>query len=350
MGRGLQQHYQNLQMEGCAIKYRFMKLDQVLGLTPSKENEPIATGFRELDRKTGGLRIGHVCTIGARPGMGRTAFVISLLRNIGVINKVPSAFLSLEHDEIDVFNRLKASLLGRSDNVPDESSVNFLTPEVITTMEQIGFVKCEPPKRKNPQEVLQMMKEAPVWIEHDANTSFDEIINCMERLRQENHVRIVFIDSLQWIDLAGSSVKHSEVLLKLHGVAQRLQIAIVLTTNVNNYGELRNNFYRPDLSYVNYDEWKNTGLYSSMVMLVYRPEYYGLDNFEDYTPAKNKADIMVEKNKFGGVGYVRMHFDNHVSFRELNDANDYDYFKEVDDDYKNTKKTSFESQRDNSPF
>ena len=54
-----------------------------------------------------------------------------------------------------------------------------------------------------------------------------------------------------------------------------------------------------------------------MVMFVYRPEYYYLDTFEDNSPSEEMADIVVEKNDYGNIGFVRMHFDNHVSFREI---------------------------------
>ena len=66
-----------------------MKLNQLLSLAPDKECETVATGFQQLDHLTGGLRTGQLCTIAARPGMGKTAFAVSLLRNIGEVQKVP---------------------------------------------------------------------------------------------------------------------------------------------------------------------------------------------------------------------------------------------------------------------
>ena len=79
-----------------------MKLNQIMDLTPGKECEPIATGFQHLDHLAGGLRIGHLCTIAARPEMGKTAFAVSLLRNIGVVQKVPTVYFSLELIELEI--------------------------------------------------------------------------------------------------------------------------------------------------------------------------------------------------------------------------------------------------------
>jgi replicative DNA helicase len=73
-----------------------MKLNQIMDLTPDKECEPIATGFQHLDHLTGGLRTGQLCTIAAPFWMDSTAFAVSLLRNIGVVQKVPTAYFPLK--------------------------------------------------------------------------------------------------------------------------------------------------------------------------------------------------------------------------------------------------------------
>ena len=79
-----------------------MKLNQIMDLTPDKESETIATGFRHLDHLIGGLRTGQLCTIAAPFWMDSTAFPVSLLRNIGVVQKVPTAYFSLELSELEI--------------------------------------------------------------------------------------------------------------------------------------------------------------------------------------------------------------------------------------------------------
>lgn len=114
-----------------------MKLNQLLSLPPDKECETVATGFQQLDHLTGGLRTGQLCTIAARPGMGKTAFAVSLLRNIGVVQKVPTAYFSLESSEWEIKERLKAFITSRLESVP----CKVITPpvDVIDAMEKIGF-------------------------------------------------------------------------------------------------------------------------------------------------------------------------------------------------------------------
>ena len=70
-----------------------MKLNKIIAQGQKDVPEVIPTGIWRLDQLIGGLYVGHVFTVGARPAMGKTAFVATLIRNIGVLNKVPLAVL-----------------------------------------------------------------------------------------------------------------------------------------------------------------------------------------------------------------------------------------------------------------
>ena len=121
-----------------------MKLNKILS---SKYERPqaIPTGIASLDRMIGGLQVGHVVTVGARPAMGKTAFVMSLVRNIGIINKVPTALLSLEHDEHNVAGRLWAAEFGwsrtrrPSEQIAMESNICKEQENAIRMLQGIGF-------------------------------------------------------------------------------------------------------------------------------------------------------------------------------------------------------------------
>lgn len=300
-----------------------MKLNRIMGLTPSKECEPIATGFPKLDRITGGLRIGQLCTIAARPGMGKTEFAVSLLRNIGVVQKVPTAYLSLEWDELEIARRLKASITGGWKAVPyEEKKPREVTQpleetqqlkDFIQAMEKQGFHLKSVPNVE--QDAMQMMKEAPVWIEHDSGVGMNEIVSRMERLHQENQVRLVIIDSMQWIKIPDNYVEQSQALMKLHQAAERLKMTVVLTSGLARLVETRGGDKRPQLGDLN--GWSQIETFSSMVMLIYRPEYYKLESFKDGSISENMADIMVVKNSFGSTGDVRMTFYNRAGFGEI---------------------------------
>lgn len=307
-----------------------MKLNQLMALTPDKECEPVATGFQCLDHLTGGLRIGQICTIAARPGMGKTAFAVSLLRNIGVIQKVPTAFFSFGLSELEIMRRLKASITGSWEPVPKPSA------EMTDVMKMIGFHY-----RDIDQAAIQSIEEAPVWIEDDLEADIDEIVRRMGQLRQENQIRVVIIDSISLLMLGRNLIEQTQAIKKLHQTADRLKQAVILTSAINLSQEVSGKCKRPRLSDLCNGE--RIDPFSSVVMFVHRPEYYYFeifeddcyssvfemtengktslykvcDTFEDGTTAIEMADIMVEKNSFGDTGCVRMHFDNHAGFREI---------------------------------
>lgn len=302
-----------------------MKLHQLLGLTPSKESEPIATGFKELDRLTGGLPIGTLTTIAARPGMGKTSLAVSLMRNIGVIQKVPTAFLSLQLNEMQIVKWLKATITGYWEDVPEEQRMWTPPEAIVKEFANIGF-HIEP-ERKTDSDAVKMMKEAPVWIEHDLDVSVKEIVSRMERLHQENKVRVFFLDGWEWVRVTGNYPEQKQSASQLCEAAERLKVALVLTSVLNRSVETRGGSKRPELRDLNNSFGLET--YSSMVMFVYRPEYYMIDRFEDETPSKGLADIMVERNTYGSTGNVRLCFENYCNFREMH----YGYnFKEGNDE------------------
>ena len=307
-----------------------MKSNHLITLPLDTECETVATGFQHLDHLTGGLRTGQICTVAARPGMGKTAFAVSLLRNIGVVQKVPTAYFSLESSELEIKKRLKASITGRLESVPKPSA------EMMDVMNMIGFHY-----RDIDQAAIQSIKEAPVWIEDDLEADIDEIVRCMGQLRQENQVRLVIIDSISLLMLGRNPIEQTQVIKKLYETAGRLEQAVILTSPENSSQEVSEGCKCPHLS--DLCNWEQIGSFSSVVMFVYRPECYcfeifeddcdsydfelsenGIthlyricDTFEDGTTAIAMADIIVEKNSFGDTGFVRMHFENHVSFREI---------------------------------
>ena len=60
----------------------------------------------ELDKLTGGLLVGGISVIAGRPAMGKTAFAMTVARNVGIMNKIPTAVLSLMEDEDYTAKRL----------------------------------------------------------------------------------------------------------------------------------------------------------------------------------------------------------------------------------------------------
>ena len=279
-----------------------MKLNEIISQTTDDNSLVIPTGISRLDEIIGGLHIGHICTIAARPAMGKTSFAVTVLKNVGIKNRVPTAFLSMEISESGIANRLVAAELGwGNDSCPEVLTQD--DNDKISMLQKIGFKTTE-------QCHLQQMKEAPVWIEYNLIMSMDEVVGRMDRLKQENNVSVIIIDGLDWIT-SGTNYEDDEMaMMRVAQAAERLQVAILLTAGLTRdvedriecipmMGDLRKEFY--------------TATYSSIVMFIYRPEYYGIRE-DDAGDTKDRAYINIGKNNFGSVGSVYLRFTDHSRF------------------------------------
>lgn len=291
-----------------------MKLNKIIMQSGEDKSQVIPTGIPSLDRMLGGLHVGHVITIGARPAMGKTAFVASLIRNIGILGKVPTGVLSLEHKELEMARRLWAAEFGWR-NTPKprqqliiDSKMCQEQANAISLLQNIGF--DNPIEKKN--EYKRMMTEAPVWIEHSFVMTMDEVISRMERLKKTNNVIVVVIDSL---DLIYSGAKHAEqeqAMKSLVLAAERLQVAVLLTSGLNREVEYRVG-NMPTLS--NLRGGYSTETLTSAVVFIYRPEYYGIQE-DECGSTVDKAQLFVAKNGFGDTGHIRLDFAGRSRFED----------------------------------
>ena len=282
-----------------------MKLNEIISQTTDDNSLVIPTGISRLDEIIGGLHIGHICTIAARPAMGKTSFAVTVLNNVGIKNKIPTAFLSMENSESGIADRLVAAEFGWGNDTYSEVLSTNDTAK-ISRLQKTGFK----PTEHNREKYSQLMKEAPVWVESNLIMSMDEVISRIERQKQENNVSVIIIDGLDWITSGANYEDDEMAMMRLAQAAERLQVAILLTAGLTRnvedrieclpmMGDLRKEFY--------------TVTYSSIVMFIYRPEYYGIRE-DDAGDTKDRAYINIGKNNFGSVGSVYLRFTDHSRF------------------------------------
>jgi replicative DNA helicase len=75
------------------------------------ETTGLQSGFAELDKLTSGWHNAELIVIAARPTMGKTAFALSMIRNMAINNHIPVALFSLEMSNVQLVNRLMANIL-----------------------------------------------------------------------------------------------------------------------------------------------------------------------------------------------------------------------------------------------
>lgn len=247
----------------------------------------LSTGFERLDEVLGGLVEGTLVTIGGRTGMGKTAFVFNLLRNLAIEKNIPSLYISLESTEQLCTNILIACTL----NIKYRGLLS-------------GQLVAEEWEKLD--KGLPRIVNAPVYLDTKSTYTIDDICKTVEEAVQEYQVKVVFIDYLQLIFTKTGFTENRYLELnyitrKLKALAKEFNITIVLLSQLNRNadGEKRLD-HRPVLT-----DLRDSGTIcddSDVVCFVHRPEYYRVYQDEKGNDMRNKALIIVAKNRLGYTG------------------------------------------------
>ena len=289
-----------------------MKLNKILSQYADWTPQFLPTGLMTLDRLVGGLPVGHLTVVGARPAMGKSAFALTLLRNIGIVAQVPFGFLSLGLSTAEVLHRILAAEYGQQRQPVDMPSQPRQFNHARELLAGIGFAEPHQPHQPH-QLTAHQLKAAPVWVEHGMEHSVDETIAITERLKRENDIRVMAIDGFSWLVAGQTLAEQERAALGLAQMARRLGIAVVLTANLTREVEHRVG-HLPMLHDLR--GGSNIEAFSDLVLLLYRPEYYGITEDEYGSSTRHQADVIVAKNTFGPCGTERLHFEGGKFFKD----------------------------------
>jgi len=251
----------------------------------------IASGFTNLDKITSGWQNTDLMIIAARPAMGKTAFVLSMARNMAVLKNVPVAFFSLEMSSIQLVNRLIAA-------------------ETELGSEKIKSGKLEDWEWELFNRRIKNLENAPLFIDDTPALSVFEFRAKCRRLKMQHNIGIVVVDYLQLMT-AGSDVKGnreqevSTISRNLKAIAKEINVPIIALSQLNRSVESRDG-KRPQLS-----DLRESGAIeqdADMVMFIHRPEYYGITQDADGNSLMGVAEIIIAKHRNGSVGDVQLAF------------------------------------------
>ena len=144
----------------------------------------IKSGFPELDKITNGWNNGDLIVIAARPAMGKSAFGMSLLKEIAVKNRIPTAFFSLEMSSNQAINRLRMVLSkvdGAKIKVYDNGYTDTLNEEEKRRLEDAG----------------KQMDIAPIYLDDSPSLSIHELSQQAIRLVSDFQITLIIVDYLQ---------------------------------------------------------------------------------------------------------------------------------------------------------
>lgn len=239
----------------------------------------ISTGFNEFDKLTAGLQGGDLVIIAGRPSMGKTTLAVNIAENAAIGAKVPTAIYSMEMPAQQLAFRMISSL-GRVDmkhlrtgQFPDEDWSRINT-------------------------AVQLMSDAPIFIDDTAGLSPTEIRARARRLQREHGLGLIVVDYLQLMAVPGNTENRateiSEISRSLKALAKELNLPIIVLSQLNRSVEQRTD-KRPVMS-----DLRESGAIeqdADLIVFIYREEVYNPD-----TPKKGLADISIAKQRNGPIG------------------------------------------------
>jgi replicative DNA helicase len=262
----------------------------------------IPSGFTKLDRLTSGWQKSDLVIIAARPSMGKTAFVLSMARNIAVEHKRPVAFFSLEMASVQLVNRLIVS-------------------ETELPSDRIRNGRLEEYEWKQLDYKIKSLVEAPIYIDDTPAISIFELRAKCRRLKVQHQIELVVVDYLQLMTGTGDSKGSREqevstISRALKSMAKELNVPVIALSQLNRSVELRSGNKRPQLS-----DLRESGAIeqdADLVIFIHRPEKYDIYEDEQGNSLVGIADLILSKHRNGPIGDVQLRFkEESAKFVEL---------------------------------
>ena len=270
---------------GELVSQRLVQLQDVNQM----EKLLVKTGFEDYDDEFGGLLKGEVVVVGARPGMGKTQFIVDMCIKVASEGR-SCGFMSLELSPYLLANRF----IGNISKLSSQSLIkgNFNALETLDL-----------------NEASSKLNKLPIFVHDQYIISIFSILDRCRQLVAEKNVEVIFIDYLQ---LIGNNSKRynretelANITRELKKLTKELNISLVITSQLSRQVENRpGGCKRPQLS-----DLRESGAIeqdADRVLFLYRPEYYGLEVDENNEPTKGVMEIIIAKNNTGNCGSFKL--------------------------------------------
>ncbi|HTN22314.1 MAG TPA: replicative DNA helicase [Pelobium sp.] len=290
------------------VKESLKMLESLRGKDDSLTGVP--SGFTALDRVTNGWQKSDLVIIAARPAMGKTAFVLSCARNAAVQFNKPVVVFSLEMSSVQLTNRL-------------------ISGEAEIEQEKIRKGQLENWEWQQMTSKIGKLSEAPLIIDDTPALNVFEFRAKCRRLKAQYDIQMIIIDYLQLMqgkaDGKGGGgggnreQEISSISRALKQVAKELNVPVIALSQLSRAVENRpGGSKKPMLS-----DLRESGAIeqdADMVLFLYRPEYYGLDQDENGNPTAGVGEVIIAKHRNGETCTVPLRFiGKYVKFADLED-------------------------------
>jgi replicative DNA helicase len=279
------------------------------------------TGFDRYDRITAGLHPGDLTIVAARPGMGKTSFVLNVATNVA-----SPRGQKLEGDATSDGQRWDEPGIGVavfSLEMPREQIANrMLCSEARVDVGKLRQGHLSPQDWSKLTQAASYLGSLPIWIDDTPSLSILELRAKVRRLQAEfdrpdpggasrplRHIGLVVVDYLQLMrGREGAQSREqeiSEISRGLKGLAKELHIPVVALSQLNRAVETRSEkSKRPQLS-----DLRESGAIeqdADNIVFIYRDEYYN----REATTEPNIAELIVAKQRNGPTNTAKVRFDH----------------------------------------
>ncbi len=261
-----------------AIAQSFDRLDELQKSSGKLRGVP--TGFRDLDNKLAGFQDSNLIIFAARPGMGKTSFVLNVAQHVAVNAGLPVGIFSLEMSQEELVDRL---LVAQADIDAFSLKTGRLSDKDFDRLSH----------------AMGQLAEAPLFIDDTPGASISEIRTKARRLQAEHGLKMIVVDYLQLIH--GRNIENrvqevTEISQSLKNLARELKIPVMACAQLSRAVEQRGGVKKPQLS----DLRESGGIEqdADVVMFLYR---------EDETQ-REYVKIAIEKHRNGSTGEIDMIF------------------------------------------
>ena len=282
-----------------AIKEAIEKLDELA--RHEGDITGIPTGFKDFDEKTAGLQDSDLIIVAGRPSMGKTTLAMNIAENAAIKHEKPVAIFSMEMSAQQLVRRMFSSLGQIDQNKLRTGSLDDLDWPKLTS-------------------AMNLLHKSHIFIDETPSLSPAELRARARRLKREHDIGLIVVDYLQLMAVPGTrenrATEIAEISRSLKAIAKELQLPVIALSQLNRALEQRPN-KRPVMA-----DLRESGSIeqdADLIVFIYRDEVYNED-----TPEKGKAEIIIGKHRNGPTGTVVLTFQGHW-LRFLNYAPEHAY-------------------------
>ncbi len=271
-------------------------IEQIAKAKEQKEDVTgVTSGFPTLDAITAGWQKTDLIILAARPSVGKTAFALNLAMNSALDKHKPKgvAIFSLEMSSTQIVKRM-------------------LSAVTEVRLENINRGRLEDYEFAQINQRMNALAKAPIFIDDQAGLNIFELRAKCRRLKSKNNIELIIIDYLQLMhaptDSKGGNREQeiSKISRELKGLAKELDVPIIALSQLSRAVETRGGDKGkiPQLS-----DLRESGAIeqdADMVMFIYRPEYYKIENNEQGEPFDGETHINIAKHRNGRLDTVKL--------------------------------------------